>query len=573
MPWYVETRLLYYRTDIAKKAGITEAPKTWDELKATARAMQDKGGAKYGINLSTNNWQEYLPFVWQAGGDLAKGDEFTLNSPQGAEATGFYKSFADEGLSPNTTKQGFDITPAFVRGTHPMFFSGPWHMGLIDEAGGKGFDKKWAVAPMPTKETNTSFVGGSNWAVFKSTENRDAAWKFVEWMSKPETQAKWYEVSSDLPANQAAWKLPALAEDPNVAIFGKQLENAKSPPPFPKWEEIGTALNAELDKVIAQRRTAASRPRSSSSRRWTRSAPHELDRRPPAGEHRGLGVRPPPSPRSSPSSCWSRSWRRSRSASRASRSATSRTGRARRSSASTTTRSCSATRSFLKSLRNTAYFVVGGVPPTIIIGLLLAVALNQGIGRLRALFRVGFYLPVVTSIVAVAVVWRYMLDPDVGILNAALALVGIQGPDWLGQPNTTMPSIIALGVWRNIGNSMVLFLAALQTVDPQLYEAARVDGAKGRQLFRHVTLPMLRPAILFVTVITTIGYLQVFEEPFVMTGPTGGPDQSGLTTSLFVYQQGFRFFNLGYASAAAYTLFIFIVVLAIVQFRFLREKT
>ena len=136
-----------------------------------------------------------------------------------------------------------------------------------------------------------------------------------------------------------------------------------------------------------------------------------------------------------------------------------------------------------------------------------------------------------------------------------------------------MPSIIALGVWRNIGNSMVIFLAALQTVDPQLYEAARVDGAKGRQLFRHVTVPMLRPAILFTTVITTIGYLQVFEEPFVMTGPFGGPEQSGFTTSLFVYQQGFRFFNLGYASAAAYTLFVFIAVLAIVQFRLLRTKS
>jgi len=250
VPWYVETRLLYYRTDIAKKAGITEAPKTWDELKAMAKAMQEKGGAEYGINLSTNNWQEYLPFVWQAGGDLAKDDKFTLDSPQGAEATAFYKSFADEGLSPNTTKQGFDITPAFVRGTHPMFFSGPWHMGLVDEAGGKGFHKKWAVALMPSKQTNTSFVGGSNWAVFKSTKNRDAAWKFVEWMAKPETQAKWYEVSSDLPANQAAWDQPALAEDPNVKIFGEQLENAKSPPAFPRWEEIGTTLNTELDKVI-----------------------------------------------------------------------------------------------------------------------------------------------------------------------------------------------------------------------------------------------------------------------------------------------------------------------------------
>jgi multiple sugar transport system substrate-binding protein len=118
VPWYVETRVLYYRTDIAKKAGITEAPKTWDELKAAAKAMQSKGGAKYGINLSTNNWQEYLPFVWQAGGEFAKGNDFTLNSPQAAEATAFYKSFAEEGLSPNTTKQGFDITPAFVRGTH-----------------------------------------------------------------------------------------------------------------------------------------------------------------------------------------------------------------------------------------------------------------------------------------------------------------------------------------------------------------------------------------------------------------------------------------------------------------------
>jgi ABC-type sugar transport system permease subunit len=216
---------------------------------------------------------------------------------------------------------------------------------------------------------------------------------------------------------------------------------------------------------------------------------------------------------------------------------------------------------------------VVGVPCTIAGGLLLAVALNQGIGKLRGLFRVGFYLPVVTSIVAIAVVWRYMLDPDVGILNAALAQVGITGPDWLGDPNTTMPSIIALAVWRNIGNSMVIFLAALQTVEPQLYEAARVDGAKGRQLFRHVTVPMLRPAILFTTVITTIGYLQVFEEPFVMTGPNGGADQSGFTASMFVYQQGFRFFNLGYASAAAYTLFIFIAVLAIVQFRFLRPKS
>ena len=227
---------------------------------------------------------------------------------------------------------------------------------------------------------------------------------------------------------------------------------------------------------------------------------------------------------------------------------------------------------FLKSVRNTAYFVVVGVPLTVAAGLLLAVALNQGIGRLRGLFRVGYYLPVVTSIVAIAVIWRYLLEPDVGVLNTLLGKVGISGHNWLGDPKTTMPSIIALGVWRNLGQSMVIFLAALQTVDPQLYDAAKVDGAKGRQVFRHITVPMLRPAILFVSVITSIGYLQVFEEPFVMTGPTGGTQQSAFTTSMYVYQEGFRFFNLGYASAVAYALFTAIVVLAILQFRFLRSE-
>jgi multiple sugar transport system permease protein len=228
---------------------------------------------------------------------------------------------------------------------------------------------------------------------------------------------------------------------------------------------------------------------------------------------------------------------------------------------------------FIKSVRNTAYFVVVGVPLTVVGSLLLAHALNQGIGKLRGFFRVGYYLPVVTSIVAIAVIWRYVLEPDVGLLNTLLGKVGIEGANWLGNPDTTMPSIIAVGVWRSVGFSMVIFLAALQTVDQQLYDAAKVDGAKPRQIFRHVTVPMLRPAILFVTVMTSIGFLQVFEEPFVMTGPTGGTQQSAFTTSMYVYQEGFRFFNLGYASAIAYALFMAIVVLAILQFRFLRSDT
>ena len=152
-----------------------------------------------------------------------------------------------------------------------------------------------------------------------------------------------------------------------------------------------------------------------------------------------------------------------------------------------------------------------------------------------------------------------------------LARIGLEGPNWLGETATAMPSIIALGVWRNVGFDIIIFLAALQTIDRSLYDAAKVDGAHGWQLLRYITLPLLRPAILFVAVITSVGYLQVFEEPFVMTN--GGPVDSTLTTNMLIYEQGFRFFNLGYASAIAYILFVIIAVLAVVQFRWLRPQT
>ncbi len=150
VPWYVETRLLYYRTDVAEKAGITAPPATWDDLTAMAKAMQSTGGAKYGISLGTKNWQEYVPFLWSNGGSImdAQG-AFQLNSPQAVEALTYYDSFFKAGLSPKSVPEGFDITPAFVAGTHPMFFSGPWHLGLIRDAGGAAFDGKWAIAPMP----------------------------------------------------------------------------------------------------------------------------------------------------------------------------------------------------------------------------------------------------------------------------------------------------------------------------------------------------------------------------------------------------------------------------------------
>jgi len=249
VPWYVETRLLYYRTDIAEKAGITKPPTTWDELKAMAKAMQEKGGAQWGISLGTKNYQELAPFIWSNGGDIYNGTEFTLDSPQAVDALTFYDSFFKEGLAPKSVPEGFDITPAFVKGTHPMFFSGPWHIGLIKDAGGADIEGKWAVAPIPKKDSSTSFVGGSNMVVFKDSKNKDAAWAFLQYLSDPATQVKWYTEATDLPAVQAAWDDATLKDDKDVQMFGEQLSETKAPPAISTWSEIADAINQSMEKV------------------------------------------------------------------------------------------------------------------------------------------------------------------------------------------------------------------------------------------------------------------------------------------------------------------------------------
>ncbi|MER8072650.1 sugar ABC transporter permease [Streptomyces sp. NPDC094034] len=226
---------------------------------------------------------------------------------------------------------------------------------------------------------------------------------------------------------------------------------------------------------------------------------------------------------------------------------------------------------FLKALFNTAYFVVVGVPLTIGAGLAAAVLLNSGIDRARTFFRVGFYAPVVTSIVAVAVVWTFVLDPSEGLIAGLASEVGLTTPDFLGSEALAMPSLILMAVWRNLGTVMVLFIAGLQAIPSEVREAARLDGASAWQEFRRITVPLVRPTMLYATVITTIGYLNVFEEPFVMT--EGGPSNSTLTVSLNMYREGFNFFHMGYASAMAYVLFLVIMGITVLQLRLLKDNT
>ncbi|MBM6399279.1 carbohydrate ABC transporter permease [Phycicoccus sonneratiae] len=224
---------------------------------------------------------------------------------------------------------------------------------------------------------------------------------------------------------------------------------------------------------------------------------------------------------------------------------------------------------FRKAMLNTAYFVLVGVPLTLVVALAAAVALDRGITRLRGIFRLGFYTPVITSIVAVAVVWRFLLETDYGLVNTVLGWVGIDGPNWLGDPTWSMPSLILMATWRNFGTGMIIFLAGLQAVPWSLHEAAAIDGASAWKRFRHITLPLMRPTILFVSVTTGIGYLQFFEEPFVLT--SGGPLNSTKSMSMYTYEQ-FGFGNYGYAASISYIIFVLVAVVTAIQFRLLREE-
>ncbi|MCD9027541.1 sugar ABC transporter permease [Luteimonas sp. BDR2-5] len=225
---------------------------------------------------------------------------------------------------------------------------------------------------------------------------------------------------------------------------------------------------------------------------------------------------------------------------------------------------------FWKSLGNTAYFVVIGVPLSIAVSLGAALLLNAKLARFKGLFRTALFAPVVTTLVAVAVIWRYLFHTSYGLVNWALGHVGISPVDWLGDPAWAMPTIILFAVWKNFGYNMVIFIAGLAAIPEDLYEAARIDGASRWKQFVHVTLPMLGPVLLVVAVITVSGYFQLFAEPYVMT--RGDPLQSTVSVLYFMYEEGFMWWNLGRASAVAFLLFLIILGVTTLLLRFGRRR-
>nr|WSX48698.1 sugar ABC transporter permease [Streptomyces sp. NBC_00974] len=226
---------------------------------------------------------------------------------------------------------------------------------------------------------------------------------------------------------------------------------------------------------------------------------------------------------------------------------------------------------FWTALKNTAVILVVQVPVMLALATGLAVALNSRMLRARAVFRLGFFLPMVTGLVAYGVIFSVLLNKDFGLVNWLMELVGLDPVPWLTDPLWAKVSLGVALTWHYTGYNAVILLARLQSVPAELYDAAAVDGAGAWTSFRHVTLPGLRPALLLTTVLSTIGTLQIFDEPYVLTG--GGPDNATLTIGVYLYQNAFKYFDFGYASAIAYALAVLIGILGFIQFRLLGEKT
>ncbi|MBL0348934.1 MAG: extracellular solute-binding protein [Elusimicrobia bacterium] len=611
VPWYVDTRVLFYRKDLLASVGYPAAPSTWEELTAAARKLSTRrtsdGRRGYGISLGARSWADLLMTVWQNGGDPLR-----PTSPAFYGAVQHYIGFFRENLTPTKEAADVDLFHAFKTGYLPMFVSGPWMLELIRKELPE-LDGRWGVSMLPGKKSRTSFVGGSNLVVFKASKQKERAWQFLEFMSDPANQVEWMKITTDLPSVQVAWRDPYFNDKPLVQVFGRQLFDTASPPTVAEWEQIASAIDDTMERVVLD---------STQTEDTIRVALAELETR--ILKLRSVRTREP------------RSWRRfGRWAGVATLLALvglwlTTVGRLRSRADGAPAEPPFHFRDFFqrdligllftvpalvllvtflflpiavsflmsltdidifsinkwrdvqfigvnnylrivqdpvfwRSLWNTLYFAGIGVPLTIGVSLLAAVALNQKFVRGKALFRVALFAPVVTTVVAVAVVWRWLYNPEYGAFNWFLQNLGLKKLFWLSDPRTSLPSLIIMAVWKNFGYNMVIFLAGLQTIPESQYEAARIDGASAWQSFRYITIPGLAPTLLFVLIMTTIGYLQFFAEPYVMT--RGGPLDSTMSIVLYMYNHGFRFFNLGYASAISYALFGLIFMFTFAQMR------
>lgn len=586
--------VMYYNRDLLERAGVAppRAGWTWDEFLDAARrttidADHDGRAEQYGISLT--QWlQAVVPWIWQNGGDLldAGRTRSRLAEPEAVEAFEFlHRLLHEEKVASFDASFANQFSQGLFQAGKAAFY-GP--VGYWETYRFRGLDSfRWDVAPLPRAKSAATSVAMTVYVVPRTSAHPELAWRFLRELAGPRFQAELARIGNGVPGLVSVARSPDFLK-PGVPpeseqVFLDVLEHARLLPPLANWKKIEALCQAELegillvrdtdvraacgrmalktDEFLARERERADRPRAPLGvlevgfaasalaliaflllRRSRREGP--LAR----AEARSAGlllipwaagfllflVGPAAGALLLALCDWSPlapldelRWVGTQNLERLAQDAT-----------------------LASSIRATLSYALASVPLSLAAALGLALLLSRA-GRWSSLVRTLVFVPAIVSPVILGALWRWILDPERGALNRALALAGFEGPRWLLDPDWVVPSFVVVALW-GVGAQMLVFVAALQTVDPALEEAARIDGASAWRRFLHVTLPQLSPVLLFNAITGTVAAFQIFAQPYVMT--QGGPGDASRFLALYVYETGFRHFDMGYASALAWTL-------------------
>jgi multiple sugar transport system permease protein len=609
IPINTDARVLYYNRRLFREAGLDpdRPPVTWDELIAysdrlTVRAengrLERVGFAPLFGNMGFGTAVLYT-YAWQLGGEVMNEDrnKVLVATQPWIQAMDYTRAWRDRygfrDLASFATGLGGYTSDPFITGRISMIEHGSWYLSMLRRFGG---DIDFGVAPIPIPENGTPAFLSAGWsmAIPRGSKNPEGAWQFIQFFTNTESQKLLAEKLEAIPANRDATNIPLFTDDPSWQVILRQMPYARHHPNSPHSVRVFNAVLAAVERVVVENvdsRAALEEVASSIQRdmnldlqesqapplNWTRTNTSIilfialglaaygaviLSRLRNLGLERsqaisgilmaspwilGLIVFSVGPILASVAYSFSRY---------------TILQPATYVGFANYERLLTHDPLFWTSISNTMYFALLGVPISVAFALGLALLLNQQVRGCDA-FRTIFFIPSIVSGVAVSILWLWLLNPETGLINSTLRLLGIPGPLWLQSTEWSKPAIILMGLW-GVGGSMIIFLAGLQSIPRHLYEVALLDGASPSAQFRHITLPFITPTIFFNLVVGFIGAFQVFTPAFVMTG--GGPADSTLFYALYLFRHGFEYFNMGYASALAWILFLVTVVVSAVQF-------
>lgn len=622
IPWILSPNALFYNKKAFREAGLdpNKPPRTWAELERYALKLtkRDANGVLQRVGYADflYNPNNFALYLWQSGGELLAQDGLTprFNDVKGIAALAWMKSFLEREAGGVKQLQTFAANfkgatqDPFGQGAVAMRIDSPFRIPDLK----KYFpDLDYGVAPIPYNKESAAEVVGNSLVIPKGSKHIEAAWRFIKFASSKEQVSNVCKAGGRIPARISAARSPEFYGDPRMRAFIDQIPNGRSIPIVPGWQEVADTLARNVEKALKGQMGVefALNAAARSSGKILAKASEDMSKFPPLPwmsigaaafvilaltcTGMALYVRK----QTAHSAVERREAKQfylfaapwivgfivfTFGATMASLVISFSKWDALSPAYFVGLRNYAdlftADGRFYKALGVTFYYAVFSIPLAIIGGLAVSVLLNQKVLGIR-IFRTIYYLPVVISGVATSVLWQFIFNPSSGLLNRLLTLnivPGIQNgvfawkpmwanpPGWLLDPNWAMPAFIIMGVW-GVGGAMIVYLAALQGVPEELYEAARIDGAGPWKSFRHVTLPLLTPAIFYQLVVGTMYALQMFTQAYIMTG--GGPEDSTLFYALYLFKNAFEWMKMGYASAMAWVLFIVVLIITLIHLK------